>query len=151
MVRLSRRTLLSTLPLLAGSQPALAKGRHVEIWKNEGCECCSVWAAHLEKAGFATVSHEVEDLAAIRAMAGVPEDLLSCHTASVEGYALEGHVPLAAIERLLAERPAILGIGVPGMPGGALGMESLGYDPEPYDVIAFAGDGTRSVFMAVRP
>jgi hypothetical protein len=151
MARLSRRMLLSTLPLLAFFRPALAESRHVEIWKNVGCECCTAWAAHLEKRGFTPAIHEVRDVAPIRAMAGVPKDLASCHTASLYGYALEGHVPIEAIERLLAERPAILGIAVPGMPIGSLGMEVPDHDPEPYDVIAFAADGTRSVFMKVRP
>ena len=82
---------------------------------------------------------------------GVPADLGGCHTSKIEGYLIEGHVPVAAVERLLAERPAILGLSVPGMPLGSPGMEVEGEPAKPYDVIAFAADGTRFVFMEVRP
>ena len=95
--------------------------------------------------------HELDDLAAVRAAAGVPADLGGCHTAKVAGYVVEGHVPVAAVQRLLAERPAILGLAVPGMPLGSPGMEIEGEPAEPYDVIGFAADGGRSVLMEVRP
>jgi hypothetical protein len=95
--------------------------------------------------------HELDDLAAVRAAAGVPADLGGCHTAKVAGYVVEGHVPVAAVQRLLAERPAILGLAVPDMPLGSPGMEIEGEPADPYDVIAFAADGGRYVFMEVRP
>lgn len=82
---------------------------------------------------------------------GVPEDLGGCHTSKIAGYVVEGHVPAAAVRRLLAERPAILGLAVPGMPLGSPGMEVAGEPAEPFDVIAFAADGRRSVFLTVRP
>jgi hypothetical protein len=87
-------------------------------------------------------------LAIARAQAelGVPVDLGGCHTSKVEGYIVEGHVPVAAVERLLNERPAILGLSVPGMPLGSPGMEIEGEPAEPYEVIAFSADGSRYVF-----
>ena len=81
----------------------------------------------------------------------MPADLAGCHTARVAGYVVEGHVPAAAVQRLLAERPAVLGLAVPGMPVGSPGMEVPGQRAEPFDVIAFAADGSRALFMAVRP
>jgi hypothetical protein len=87
----------------------------------------------------------------MRAAAGVPADLGGCHTTKVAGYVVEGHVPVAAVQRLLAERPALLGLAVPGMPLGSPGMEVKGEPPEPYDVIAFAADGSRAVYTTVRP
>ena len=108
---LSRRHLLAGLAALAAVRPALAAAPQVELWKNRGCGCCSAWAQHLERAGFVIAAvHEVEDAAAVGAAAGVPADLAGCHTAKVAGYVVEGHVPAAAVRRLLAERPAVLGL-----------------------------------------
>lgn len=116
-----------------------------------GCACCAAWARRFEAAGFGTEMHELDDLAPIRAEAGVPNDLGGCHTAKVAGYVVEGHVPVAAVQRLLAEQPAVIGLAVPGMPMNSPGMEIEGEKGEPFDVIAFAADGRRSVFMEVRP
>ena len=153
MYPLSRRHLLAALAALAAVRPALAApSPQVEVWKNRGCGCCSAWARHLEQAGFVVAAvHEVENAAALGAAAGVPADLAGCHTARVAGYAVEGHVPAAAVRRLLAERPAVLGVAVPGMPVGSPGMEVPGRPAEPFDVIAFAADGSRALFLAVRP
>ena len=153
MDQLSRRHLLAGLAALAAVRPVLAAAApEVELWKNRGCGCCSAWAQHLERAGFVIAAvHEVEDAAAVGAAAGVPADLAGCHTARVAGYVVEGHVPAAAVQRLLAERPAVLGLAVPGMPLGSPGMEVPGRPAEPFDVIAFAADGSRALFMAVRP
>lgn len=127
-------------------------GPAVEMWKNRGCACCTGWARHLEAAGFRVTAHDVADVAPVRAAAGVPEDLAGCHTAKVDGYVVEGHVPAEAVRRLLAERPAgVLGIATPGMPLGSPGMEVPGEKGEAYDVIAYAADGSRSVFERVRP
>jgi hypothetical protein len=90
--------------------------------------------------------HDVQDLAAVKARYGVPTQLESCHTAIVDGYVIEGHVPLAEIKRLLAERPALAGIAVPGMPAGSPGMEVAGAASQPFDVIAFDASGDATVF-----
>ncbi len=145
MPALSRRHLLATTLLLAAA-PARAADATLEVWKNRGCGCCSAWADHVRAAGLTVVVHEVDDLAGIRAAAGVPPDLGACHTAEIAGYVVEGHVPAAQILRLLEERPAIRGIAVPGMPVGSPGMEIAGTAPEPFAVIAFRADGSRYVF-----
>src|SRR3954452_257900 len=135
---------------MALTRPALAAAPEFEVWKMRPCGCCTAWAKHFVAAGFRTTVHEVDDVAEIRAAAGVPADLGGCHTSKVAGYVVEGHVPVAAVQRLLAERPAILGLAVPGMPLGSPGMELEGEPAQPYQVIAFAADGSRSVFMEVR-
>jgi hypothetical protein len=145
---IGRRAFLGAVALLA-SAPALplrAAGKvRVEVYKSAGCGCCSMWVQHLQASGFEVVAQDVDDLDAVKRMAGVPGHLAACHTALVEGYVVEGHTPAAAIQRLLAERPAIRGLAVPGMPAGSPGMP--GPEPERYDVIAF-GDGGERVFMS---
>lgn len=152
MSPLPRRHLLAGLSLLAIARPALsAAPPALEIWKNRGCACCSAWGEHMKGAGFTiAATHEVDDAAAIGAAAGVPADLSGCHTAKVGGYVIEGHVPATAVQRLLAERPRVIGLSVPGMPLGSPGMAVEGEPADPFDVIAFAADGGRSVFMEVR-
>ena len=151
MLAITRRHFGGGLALLSWASPVWAAAPTLEVWKMRGCACCVAWARHFEAAGFGTTIHELDDLAPIRAEAGVPEDLGGCHTARVPGYVVEGHVPVAAVQQLLAERPAILGLAVPGMPMNSPGMEIEGEKGEPFDVIAFAADGRRSVFMEVRP
>lgn len=153
MMPLRRRDLLAGVAVLAATRPAAATAPapRVELWKMRSCGCCTAWAKHLERAGFALTVREVDDVGPVRAAAGVPAGLGGCHTAKVGGYVVEGHVPADAVTRLLAERPAVLGIAVPGMPVGSPGMEIQGEPAEPYDVVAFAADGSRRVFMEVRP
>jgi hypothetical protein len=152
MPTLLRRRLFAGLIGLAAARPAFAAAPpRLEVWKQRTCGCCAAWVRHLEAAGFPVTVHEVGDTHAVSALAGVPADLHACHTARIGGYAVEGHVPAEAIGRLLAARPAVRGIAVPGMPIGSPGMETPGKAPEPYDVIAFAADGSRQVFLRVRP
>lgn len=151
MPTLARRHLLATCAALAVVRPVRAAAPTLEVWKMRACSCCVGWAKRFEAAGFATKVHEVDEVDAIRAAAGVPADLGGCHTSKIAGYVVEGHVPVAAVRRLLAEQPAILGLAVPGMPLGSPGMEIEGEPAEPYEVVAFAADGTRSVFLNVRP
>jgi hypothetical protein len=91
-------------------------------------------------------AEDVQDLAAVKERYAIPAGLQSCHTAIVDGYLIEGHVPAAEITRLLAERPAIVGLAVPGMPMGSPGMEIVGFDAEPFAVIAYAANGTQMTF-----
>lgn len=151
MLAATRRQFSLGLALLPLALPALAAAPILEVWKMRGCACCAAWARHFEAAGFGTEIHELDDLVPIRAAAGVPDDLGGCHTAKVAGYVVEGHVPVAAVQRLLTERPDIIGLAVPGMPMNSPGMEIEGKKGAPFDVIAFAADGRRTVFMEVRP
>jgi hypothetical protein len=101
--------------------------------------------------GFSVVTEDVEDVAPIKARYQVPLELRACHTAIVDGYIIEGHVPVREINRLLTERPAILGLAVPGMPNGAPGMTVEGFAPEPFDVIAFDQAGNTEVYASYSP
>jgi hypothetical protein len=115
----------------------------VKVTKDPNCGCCSGWVDHLRASGFAADVVESAQVNRLKARLGVPRDLVSCHTAEVAGYVLEGHVPAGAISRLLAERPAAKGLAVPGMPVGSPGMEVEGAAPETYDVILFGPGGQR--------
>ena len=101
---------------------------------------------HLREKGFTVDARDVGNLAAIKRKHGVPTALESCHTALVDGYVVEGHVPADVIDQLLRERPKVVGLAVPGMPVGSPGMESPGRKAEPYDIVAFDARGTTRVF-----
>ena len=101
---------------------------------------------HLRANGFRVEAVDTDDLAPVKRRHRVPDALSACHTALVEGYVVEGHVPAATIQRLLRERPTIAGIAVPGMPAGSPGMEVAGQPAQHYDVIAFDRDGKTRIF-----
>lgn len=114
------------------------------VHKDPNCGCCNGWVAHMRSAGLDVAVDERDDLASIRQRLGVPDDLAACHTAEIDGYVVEGHVPAAAVQRLLKERPVATGLAVPGMPPGSPGMESP--NPRPYEVLLFDKSG-RHIFM----
>jgi len=115
----------------------------VTVYKTASCGCCGAWVAHLQAAGFVTEVHDVADLQAVKTRLGVPQSLGSCHTATVGGYVIEGHVPATDIARLLAQRPAAKGLAVPGMPLGSPGMEH-GDRQEPYRVLLWGAGAART-------
>ena len=117
------------------------------VYKSPTCGCCANWVEHMRDAGFAVEVHDTADVAPVKHDHGVPGHLGSCHTAVVDGYVIEGHVPVEDIQRLLAERPEVAGIAVPGMPVGSPGME-MGSRKDPYDVVAFTKGGGVSVFAS---
>lgn len=119
------------------SSSVAAEGTRVTVYKSPTCGCCSDWVDHMREAGFDVTVEDVADLDAVKREHGVPGPLQSCHTAIVDGYVIEGHVPADLVARLLAERPAdAWGIAVPGMPAGSPGMEQGG-SRDPYDVILY--------------
>nr|WP_249120347.1 DUF411 domain-containing protein [Plastoroseomonas hellenica] len=123
----------------------------LRVWRDPDCGCCTGWVEHMRAAGFAVEDTLVASPGPARRMLGIPADLLSCHAAAIGGYALEGHVPAAAVLRLLADRPAdIRGLAVPAMPAGSPGMEIPGQPDDTYDVIAFDGSAGRRIFMRFR-
>jgi hypothetical protein len=148
MRSLSRRRLIGCLGIagiaIAGRRPALAGGPLLEVYKSPWCGCCGAWVEHMQQAGFAVEVNELDDVAPLKAMLGIAPELQSCHTAVVDGYVVEGHVPAREVTRLLAERPAGTGLAVPGMPIGSPGMEQDGMR-EPYEVVLFQGE-ERSMF-----
>ncbi len=115
------------------------------VYKSPSCGCCGAWVDHLRANGFAVSVEETDHLGPVKRRFGVPPALESCHTGHIDGYAIEGHVPAAEVRRLLAERPAGLGLAVPGMPIGSPGMETGG-PAERYEVILFADDGSRRIY-----
>ena len=124
--------------------PAFAEATTVEVWRSPSCGCCGGWVRHLQQNGFATRVHLVDDTAPMRRQLGIPERLGSCHTAKVGGYAIEGHVPASDIRRLLAEKPAAVGLAAPGMPAGSPGMDVP--DSPPYEVLLVRAGGQEGVF-----
>jgi hypothetical protein len=118
----------------------------VTVYKSPSCGCCGNWVDYMREAGFRVAVVDQDDLTDVKKRLGVSGDLQSCHTATVGGYVLEGHVPVADVRRLLAERPDVVGLAVPGMPMGSPGMEGLRKDP--YDVVSFDRAGKREVFAS---
>ncbi|MEW5888185.1 MAG: DUF411 domain-containing protein [Pseudomonadota bacterium] len=121
----------------------------VVVYKDPNCGCCGAWADHLRDSGFPVKVIENRDMTVLKQRLGVPDKLASCHTAEVGGYILEGHVPAQSVKRLLAEKPKVKGLAVPGMPAGSPGME-VGNRRDPYDVVAFGAEGSARVFDRYR-
>lgn len=115
------------------------------VYKSPTCGCCDGWIDHLRAAGFRVIPRDTSDVGAVKRRLGVLPTLESCHTATISGYVIEGHVPADAIVRLLEERPAIVGLAVPGMPAGSPGMESARPHVS-YEVIAFDKEGRTQVY-----
>lgn len=116
----------------------------VAVYKSPSCGCCSKWGEHLQAAGFRVTEHDVRDLLAVKNEHGVPRELGACHTALVDGYVIEGHVPAEDILRLLEERPEVRGLAVPGMPMGSPGME--GPRKDPYASLSFDAEGNTAIW-----
>lgn len=123
----------------------------VEVWKSPTCGCCNDWIKHLEANGFRVKGYDKGNIA-MRKELGMPMKYGSCHTAKVDGYVIEGHVPAREIHRLLKERPKALGLSVPDMPIGSPGMDGPEYggQVDPYDVLLVQRNGSASVFAAYR-
>lgn len=125
------------LPVFTGAL-AVADERKMTVYKTPTCGCCAAWVNHVKAAGFDVDVKDMDDLTSIKQMAGVPANLQACHTATIDGHTIEGHVPAHAIEAFLQSGSTARGISVPGMPQGSPGMPSP--RPEVYDVVAF-GNG----------
>ena len=141
---------LSVLALgggLAGAAGPKGNPPVIEVWKSATCDCCGAWVKHLEANGFDVKVYDAEPgaLAALKRQAGIGDKLASCHTAKIDGYVVEGHVPATDIKRLMAEHPDAVGLTVPGMPIGSPGME-YGDESEPYDVLLVKKDGGTEVY-----
>jgi len=137
--------LLPTLSFAATQKPVIT------MWKSPTCGCCKDWADHLEKNGFAVKTHTYGN-DEIRKKLGMPVEFGSCHTALIDGYAIEGHVPAKEIKRLLADKPKVIGLAVPAMPVGSPGMDGPEYKgkKDPYDVLLIGMNGRPSVYQSYR-
>ena len=135
---------LAAAAILATTPAAPAPGDEMVVYKDPNCGCCEKWIEHVESAGFEVAVRNRSSLADIKARYGITAALMSCHTAVIDGYAVEGHVPADVIQRLLRERPAVTGIAVPGMPGGAPGME--GAIRERYNILTFDRSGVTRIY-----
>jgi hypothetical protein len=123
---------------------AIVKPVAIKVYKTPSCGCCKAWVTHLSDNGFRVETMDMPDLSLIKQKYGVKPELQACHTAVVNGYVVEGHVPADVIMKLLRERPAVVGIAVPGMPAGSPGME--GASKRPYEVLTFDKAGRTRTF-----
>jgi hypothetical protein len=139
-----KRVLAAIIVAVSATAVGAQSAPAVAVFKRATCGCCAKWVDHVRASGFAPTATDVDDLNAVKSKHNVPQALHSCHTALVGGYVIEGHVPAADIKRLLKERPAIVGLAVPGMPAGSPGME--GPPPQKYDVLAFDKQGKTRVY-----
>jgi hypothetical protein len=151
-LNLKRRSLLLSLLALSSGVAAVAVAASpvsVQVWKDPNCGCCKDWIDHLEKHNFSIKVMDQGHKAA-RARLGISKTFASCHTALVQGYVIEGHVPASDIQRLLKEKPQALGLAVPGMPIGSPGMDGPAYGGkrDAYQVLLIQKDGTSKVFQA---
>ena len=138
-VGVTGRRLLAELPDGIGPTP-------ITVYKSSTCGCCTKWVDHIRANGFAPVVQDEEEMEALKDKLKVPEGVRSCHTAQIDGYLIEGHVPASDIRRLLAERPKTAGLAVPGMPPLTPGMAPLGVEPKDFEVISFQPDGSTKLF-----
>jgi hypothetical protein len=126
------------------STSGTSSGQPITVYRTASCGCCGLWVDHVKEAGFEPTVHMVQSMDQAPPHKRVPAALHSCHTATLEGYIVEGHVPADVIRQLLKERPQVLGIAVPGMPAGSPGMESS--KPQPYEVLTFDASGKTTVY-----
>jgi hypothetical protein len=133
-------------PAQAAMSPAPAALPLGVVHKSPTCGCCTAWIEHMRKAGFPVEVHNENDVEPIKRRVGVPAGKGSCHTAEVDGYFVEGHVPAADVKRLLAKKPDARGLTAPGMPVGSPGMEMPGGSTQPYAVELVKRDGSTEVF-----
>ena len=141
-VSLLSGTILLVGALLLNQQPAQAAD--VVVYKSPTCGCCKEWVNHMRENGFKVTVHDRRDMDPIKRELGVPQRLQSCHTAQVDGYVIEGHVPAADVVRLLRQKLPVKGLTAPGMPMGSPGME--GPRKDPYAVLTFQSDGRTAVY-----
>ncbi len=152
----SRRTFLilavAGVGLTSAGCAKAADGTKLTVYKSPTCGCCGAWIDHMRGAGFSDIKVvDLDDLTAVRASRGIRDPYASCHTGVIGGYALEGHVPAADVRRLLRERPAAIGLAVPGMPLGSPGMEMPGGGGEPFDTLLLMRDGSAKPFARHTP
>ena len=154
-IELTRRKALQAVAALASAgvfihpagAMAAAKKALITVWKTPNCGCCKDWVNHLQTNRFDVVTNDVKETTSKREALGLAAKYASCHTAVVNGYVLEGHIPAKEILRMLRDRPAAVGLAVPGMPVGSPGME-MGTARDAYNVMLVLKDGSARVFQS---
>lgn len=152
MIQINRRKMMLSAATFVALSPTVGKAEEeppIHVVKGRGCECCEAWVGYLREQGF-TVTDEISMgtlLIRYKMDLGLPAKVFSCHTGTIDGYALEGHVPAADIRRLIEERPDAVGLAVPGMPYGSPGMGSED-SRDAYDVLLVQRDGSFSVYTS---
>lgn len=121
----------------------------IEVYRSPSCGCCGKWIGHLKNNGFVVKDHVTNDVQAIKNKYGVSDNMASCHTALVNGYVVEGHVPALDIKKMLKIKPAVIGVSVPGMPVGTPGME-MGARKDPYQVVSFDKENNYQIFNSYK-
>ena len=144
---LRREFLIGTLALSAFPTTVLASPDVLIVNRTEACGCCGEWVERMSSAGFRAAVNFVSDetLRSIKSQLDIPSGLISCHTATIGSYFIEGHVPAEDIFKLLTEKPKALGLSVPGMPIGSPGME-MGSNKEPFETLLVFENGETQVF-----
>jgi hypothetical protein len=137
---------LTTAAARTSPSDTAAKKPTITVYKHPSCGCCKKWIEHLAKNGYRVDAKDTPNMTEIKHTLGVPDGLTACHTAVVNGYLIEGHVPASDIDRLLAQKPRIAGLAVPGMPAGSPGMEGMG--TQRYQVLSFDKTGKTRVFAS---
>lgn len=133
-----------------GLAQSISLAEVLNIYKSPSCGCCGKWAEHMEKSGYKIKDNLTNEIVAVKKKLNVPLKLGSCHTAQVQGYIIEGHVPVQDVQELLKQKPkGVIGIAVPGMPLGSPGMEQGGIVQD-YDVVAFREDGSKYIFSSYK-
>jgi hypothetical protein len=152
MHQLSRRSVLGAVSFAVFTAHTISIVRAdppdppMDVFLSPTCGCCKAWVTHVEKAGFTVRVTETRDLAGRKRAAGVPDPLRSCHTAIIDGYFIEGHVPAPDIIRLLRDKPLAFGLAVPDMPVGSPGMEVDGVKPDVFETVLVLADGRTQVW-----
>lgn len=139
-LRLLSGLLLGLVSVIGHADPAPLKASDVLVYRSPTCGCCGRWVAHMRQNGFNVQDVVLDDVNAKKRELGLPEELASCHTAVVDGYVIEGHVPVEDVRKLLKEHPPLRGISAPGMPAGSPGME-MGGEQDAYTVMSFDSAG----------
>ena len=153
-IRVARHRMMTVAVVMglawAGSVWMAAQSRtkpQMTVYKSSTCGCCSNWVEHMRKNGFEVKAVDVDDIDKVKRERGVPDSAASCHTAVVNGYLVEGHVPADAVLKMLKDKPAIAGIAVPGMPMGAPGMEVPSGQKDAYSIVSFDKAGKTTVYQ----
>jgi hypothetical protein len=141
---------LSGLTLLPSSYLRAQERPYMRVFRDPGCECCRGWVRHMEQAGFDVRAEERPRTDPVRRTSGAPPELIGCHMALYDRFAFEGHVPVAAIRRFLADPGPWRGLAAAGMPVGSPGMEVDGVSPQTYDIVRYDGSGRWELFATAR-